>query len=615
MDAAVFKQAIDEIAENKGISHEAVVEALTEALQRAYIKYLGGGDDAVVEAKIDEENGEITLAQIKNVVKSVEDDYLEISLADAKEDAEESIENLNDEIKDTKDPSSKAALRSLIEHVKEAEANLKVGGSYPMYCPLEELTKLTAMAVKSNLRIKIAEAERVALYDIYKDHIGEMVTGTVEKADDRSVSVNIGRTSVELTRREMIGDEYFKIGDPIKVYIQEVKEASQEGKPSRGPQIEVTRSSEGFLKRLFEEEIHEIYDGTVIIRGIAREAGVRSKVAVSSNNEDVDPTGACIGPGGSRIQKIVSQLGNGKDKEKIDIIAYSANPGLYIAESLRPAQVLGVAILDKDALPHPKAVAIVKDDQLSLAIGKKGANARLANKLTGWSIDIKQESEATEEAIAYTTMEDLQKQAEEEKKQREREAYAAASKEAAEKREQEAADLAEQIKAQGEAAVTEAPKAEEAAIPAPSAEVKPVVPEETAAPAPSVAPAVVPTPAPVVEEKAAPAPQMTEVKTTTTLDQLEKELEESAKMPHEEPKDYSKKFVKGGKNRRPHQISDKEVEHVKPAEVPAQGAMPIYSQEELDAIAKEEEENGDKDETSEDVDIDQYDKYYDDGNK
>jgi Uncharacterized protein conserved in bacteria len=256
MDAAVFKKAIDEIAESKGISHEAVVEALTEALQRAYIKYLGGGDDAVVEAKIDEENGRITLAQIKNVKKDVEDDYLEISPADAKEDADEAMENLQDDLKDTKDANVKADLKDLIEKVQAAKDGIKIGGTYAMYCPLDELSKLTAMAVKSNLRIKIAEAERVALYDVYKDHIGEMVTGTVEKADDRSVSVNIGRTSVELTRREMIGDEYFKVGDPIKVYIQEVKDVSQETKGPRGPQIEVTRSSEGFLKRLFEEEIH-----------------------------------------------------------------------------------------------------------------------------------------------------------------------------------------------------------------------------------------------------------------------------------------------------------------------------------------------------------------------
>ena len=612
MDAKIFKTAIDEIAESKGISHEAVVEALNDALQRAYIKYLGGGDDAIVKATIDEEKGHITLAQIKNVTKEVEDDYLEISLEDAKEDAEETIDHLKENLADTKDVSVQDDINDLIAHVEEAKKDLKVGGVYAMYCPLDELTKLTAMAVKSNLRVKIAEAERVALYDVYKDHIGEMVTGTVEKADDRSVSVNIGRTSVELTRREMIGDEYFKVGDPIKVYIQEVKQAEEEGKPSHGPQIEVTRSSEGFLKRLFEEEIHEIYDGTVVIKGIAREAGIRSKVAVASNNEDVDPTGACIGPGGSRIQKIVSQLGNGKDKEKIDIIAYSDNPGLYIAESLRPAQVSGVAIADKDALPHPKAIAIVKDDQLSLAIGKKGANARLANKLTGWSIDIKEESEAQENALAYQTMEDLQKQAEEEKKLKERAAYAEKSKANAEKAEAEKATL--------EAA---APLSPTASVVAPS--VTPTTPVTEVAPATPAAP-IIPTPATPVEAapeapKEAPKEvptQPIEVKTTVSLEALEKDLEESAKAPKIEKPDYhtfAKGNYKGGKQRRPHQISDKEVEHIKPTEVPAEGTLPIYSQEELDAIAKEEAESGPKEGNAqpgdEEID-DQYDQYYDD---
>ena len=615
MDATVFKAAIDEIAESKGISHEAVVEALTEALQRAYIKYLGGGDDAVVEAKIDEENGRITLAQIKNVKKDVEDDYLEISPADASEDADEALENLDDDLKDSKDPAQKADLKDLIEKVKAAKAAIKVGGTYPMYCPLDELSKLTAMAVKSNLRIKIAEAERVALYDVYKDHIGEMVTGTVEKADDRSVSVNIGRTSVELTRREMIGDEYFKVGDPIKVYIQEVKEATTDVKGPRGPQIEVTRSSEGFLKRLFEEEIHEIYDGTVVIKGIAREAGVRSKVAVYSTNEDVDPTGACIGPGGSRIQKIVSQLGNGKDKEKIDIISWSSNAGLYIAESLRPSQVLGVAIVDAAAEPHPKAVAVVKDDSLSLAIGKKGANARLANKLTGWSIDIKEESEAKDEGLAYTTFEDLQKQAEEEKKARERAAYAAASKEAAEKRAEEVQQLADQMAAKSaEAPVTEAPAAAATSEAVPSVTSASVAPETPAASAVEAAP-VAPV-APIETPVAPKVEQPIEVKTTVSLEDLEKNLEEEKNAPHVES-DFSKRpSYNKGKNRRPHQISDKEVEHIKPTDVPANGnAMPIYSQEELEAIAKEEEENGGKDESEENVDIDQYDKYYDDDDK
>jgi N utilization substance protein A len=463
---------------------------------------------------------------------------------------------------------------------------------------------MTAQAVKTILRQKIAEAERVALYDVYKDHIGEMITGTVEKADDRSVTVNIGRTMVELGRREMIGDEYFKVGDPIKVYIQEVKEAQQEGKPSHGPQIEVTRSSEGFLKRLFEEEIHEIYDGTVLIKGIARDAGVRSKVAVVSTNEDVDATGACIGPSGSRIQKIVSQLGNGKDKEKIDIIAYSDNPGLYVAESLRPAQVLGVALQPIDpALPHQKAIAVVKDEQLSLAIGKKGANARLANKLTGYSIDIMEESEAQEEALEYVTLEELQKQADDEKKALERQAYAEKSQEEARKRAEEAAL----------AATMAAPVAEvhedEAASP---------VPEETVAEASAPLPSPEAQSVPAKEEEIAPAPAPVEesplipttVKTTKTLDELEKELEEEKKRVPEASKPYEKR--KYGK--RPRKITDEEQAHAKPTEAaPSADAMPIYSQEELDEIAREEEEaSADAKSEIDDLDSEDFDKYYDD---
>jgi N utilization substance protein A len=612
MDATAFKTAIDEIAESKGISHEAVVEAIREALQRAYVRYLGGGDDAVVEASIDESASPIiTLAQIKTVKKDVEDDYLEVSPEDAKVDATETIEHLNEDLKDAKELSSKADLKGLIEKVDAAKKGIKIGGTYAMYCPLGEMTKLTAMAVKNNLRLKIAEAERVALYDVYKDHIGEMVTGTVEKADDRSVSVNIGRTTVELGRREMIGDEYFKVGDPIKVYIQEVKQADAEGRPTHGPQIEVTRSSEGFLKRLFEEEIHEIYDGTVVIKGIAREAGVRSKVAVMSNNEDVDPTGACIGPGGSRIQKIVSQLGNGKDKEKIDIIAYSDNPALYIAESLRPAQVLGVAIKDASALPHPLATAIVKDEQLSLAIGKKGANARLANKLTGWSIDIVEESEAQTGALVYSTVEDLQKEVEESKKLNERAKYAEKSKLDIEKREAEV--QAQKVAEQATVSSAPSPLAPALApIDAPTAEAAP-------APLAPVTPA-----APLETKKETPAPAPTLVKTTTTLDALEKELAESAKIqksfvPYDRDREHEHEHEHGKfqKNKRPHQISDKEVAHAKPTDLTPSDApvLPIYTKEELAAMAKEEDTSGTTEEAQEEIDVDQYDKYYDDDEK
>ena len=191
--AEAFQSALAGLAEAKGITVEAVLDALHDALERAYIKYLDQGDDVRVKVDIDQATGTIVLAQIKTVVEEVEDDALEIS----KEDANEGLK----------------------------KAKFNIGDDFEFPCPVEELSKLTAMAVKSILRQKIAEAERSALYEIYKDHIGEMVTGVVEKADDRSVTVNIGRTTVELTRREMIGDEYYKVGDQIKVYIQEVKSA------------------------------------------------------------------------------------------------------------------------------------------------------------------------------------------------------------------------------------------------------------------------------------------------------------------------------------------------------------------------------------------------------
>lgn len=609
MDPILFKSAIDQIAESKSISHEAVVAALKEAIERAYIKHLGGGDDAIVEATIDEDNGFITLSQKKNVVEEVEDDYLEISPEDAKEDVKDTLEHLEESLDEAK-KEQKPEIKHLMALVKEEGKNIKVGGTYALYCPINDLTKLTAMSVKSLLRSRIAEAERVALYDIYKDHIGEMVTGVVEKADDRSVFINIGRTSVELTRHEMIGDESFRTGDTVKVYLQEVKQVGEHApKAPKGPQIMVTRASEGFLKRLFEEEIHEVYDGTVVIKGIAREAGVRSKVAVMSTNDDVDPTGACIGPGGSRIQRVVSQLGNGsKEKEKIDIIAWSNNPALFIAESLRPAHVIGVKIDDLNAQPYPTATAVVKDDDFSLAIGKKGANARLANKLTGFSIDILEESEAKEEGIEYTSYEELQKSVEEEKKAKEREAYAKKSlsdalkrKENAENAEITAVPMPEMSAEEEEEFAEEAKDLETK----PLTQEEPTLEEKTPETVKMEEPAKEPEPVPETPVAPKPVEKPVEVKTTTTLDALERDLEESAKK-----KDAPTKG-KWVKSKRPHQISEKEVARITPAEMPKE-AMPIYSQEELDEIAKEEEENAQNE--YDDIDLDEYDndKYYDD---
>ncbi len=542
------KEAIGEIAEAKGLDENSVVEAIKEALKKAYIKSLGvvDADDANVEVDFDLDTGRLSCRQLKKVVSEVNDDFLEIDIEEANKG------------------------RKKKDYYKE-------GDSYPVECPIEEMNKLFVKSVMGNFSAILRQAERLALYDIYKDHIGEMIIGTVEKCDDRSCFVNIGRTTVELTRRDMIGDEFFKPGDPIKVYIQEVKSASNDPKnASKGPQIEVTRSSEGFLKRLFEEEIHEIFEGTVIIKGIAREAGNRSKVAVYSRMEDIDATGACIGAGGSRIQKIVNQLGNSaKDREKIDIIAWSNNPGLYIAESLRPANVIGVALEEQEEGQRPSATAIVKDGQLSLAIGKKGANARLANKLTGWNIDIVEESIAAEDQIEYKSVDELRHEAEEEDRIAQRALLAkqmASQKNVVDSSEITYVEKAEENEAEEveEAIVSEAEKAE--------------VNEEKAE---------------VKEEK--PATPTINVKTTTTLEDLESLIESAKSKP-----------VKGEKkSKRPRKITEEEVERAKPSATPTSApsfAMPIYSAEEIEEIEAEERE-WDSSEDYDEID-DTYDDYY-----
>ena len=345
IDTKALIQAIDLIEQEKGISKDSILIALKEALEKAYRKQLGSIDDALVRADIDLKKGIIKLFQLKTVVENIEDDFLEISL----------------------------------EEIKALGLSLQVGDTYQIEASPEDFQKSAAMTVKAILRQKIAEAEKSALYEIYKDKIGEMIVGQVEKIDERSAIVNIGRTSVYLPSSKRIPGETFKIGDRIKLYVVDVESTT------KGAQIAVSRIHEGFLRRLFEEELPEIYEGTVIIKEIAREAGLRSKVSVYSLDPNVDAAGACIGQNGSRIQKIVAQLGNAKDKEKIDIIAYTENKPLYLVESLKPAQVNGI-ILDE---PGKKATLIIADENLGTAIGRRGVNPRLASKLTGYTIEIK----------------------------------------------------------------------------------------------------------------------------------------------------------------------------------------------------------------------------------
>ena len=603
-----FSELINLIAENKGISRDSVLAALKEAMETSYIKFLKGGDDAIVEAKIiEEEDGSVhaTLCQKKKIVKEVEDDYLEISKEDAKEDAEATIAHLEEEIDYLKRPrgeekKEKEDLKYLLALVKEEKKNIKLNNFYSIYCPLNELTKLTAVSIRTILRNKIGEAERVALYDIYKDHIGEMLTGIVERSDEKGVAIKVGRTVIELNKKDMIGDEYFKPGETIKVYIQEVKSVEVDG-VNKGPQIEVTRSSEGFLKRLFEEEIHEIYEGVVIIKGIARIAGLRSKVAVYSTKEDIDPTGACIGQGGSRIQKIVAQLGNSHEKEKIDIIPFSEDPSLYIAEALRPAQVVGVAIKPEDEEEGKSAIAVVKDDQYYVALGKKNANIRLAKRLTGYSIEIYEEGNAAKDGIEYETIEDIRARVEEEKRAKDRVNYAERSLRLAEEREalRQAEEAEKALAAQEEEAVEETPVVEETPIVVAKPAVTKVKPAK-------ILDEVEPLKEePVKEEE----PEVkVEVKTTTSLDELEKSLNNKSEKKVETGKKHSVKK----EEKRPRKISEKEIAHEKPLE-PLTNVMPIYTEEELAEVEAEEENEADYyNEEDENLEYEYNDEYDDD---
>lgn len=583
MNVENFKNAITELSVAKGVDEETIFVALKDALEKAFLKSLGGGEDAKVYVDIDLDNGFITLAQLKAVVEDVTDDYLEITKDDAEEENEVKIEDIEDELSGLtkKDKEKKHDLEILLSKVKEAGEHITLGEYYPIYASLSDMTKTFMKAVMSLLHGRIVEAERGLLYEYYKDHIGELITGTVEKCDDKGCLIDVGRTKVELSKREMIGDEMFRAGDPIRVYIQEVKKKDD----GKGAQVELTRSSAGFLKRLFEEEIHEIFDGTVLIKGVAREAGIKSKISVMSTNPDVDATGACIGQGGSRIQKIVAQLGNGKEKEKIDIIPYSVNPLLYVADSLKPVKSLGVDVLDED---NKKVSVIVKDDDFSTALGKRGVNVRLARQLTGWDIGILKESEAKKDEIVYVTYDELKAQEEEMKVQKQRDDFLKKSKEDLEKKKEQEA-LAQK---EGEAAPVVTSVKETATIEEQSVvtETKPVVEE-------------VKEKKPAEEVKEKPVETL-EVKTTKTLEDLEKELA-NTKVQKSEKKPVQKK--------RPHHISDEEVERVKPNEVP-QNMMPIYTKEELEEIEKE-ESNLDYDDNYDDIDLEDYDEYYDDDNR
>ena len=557
INAVDFLAALEEIEASKGISKESILQFLEESLIKAYKKQLGG-DDADVRAKIDAEKGTIELCQVKNVVKDVEDDFLEISVEDA--------------------------------NALDSKKKYKAGDEFVIEAPIDELRKATAMSVKSMLKQKFAEAEKSILYETFKDKIGTIITGKVEKVDERGISVNIVKTSVYLPKKELIGDERFIVGETIKIYVDDVASGT------KGAHIVVSRSKEGFLRCLCAEEIHEIYDGTIQIKGIAREAGERSKIAVYSPDPKIDPAGACIGPNGSRIQKIVSQLGNGGiNKEKIDIIGYSDNAALYIMEALKPAHALGIVVNEEEKT----AVVVVKDDSLSLAIGRRGVNVRLAVKLTGFNIDVKTESQALEEGLEYTSFEEIQAVEDAKREQAQvaieeqatpisvlpglPEGYVAPQDRVYE---EESSNDDEDLKEALEAEVEK--KEEKAEVEEEQAPIIEAVKEETKAEAPKK------------EEK---KEEKKEVKTTTSIEDLEKSLaDESARKASKQGK---KNFKKNNKK-----AEEEEEDNEKPV-IATGERMSIYTEEELRQM-EEEDKEAEEEYDDEEVDYDEYDEYYDD---
>ncbi|MEY8762118.1 MULTISPECIES: transcription termination factor NusA [Clostridium] len=342
-----FIEALREIVKEKGISADLMFATIEDALVAAYKKnYMGHGVNSQnVKVTMDRENGEIHVYSQKNVVEEVNDEVGEISLEDA----------------------------------KKIDPHYNIGDTVNIEVTPKKFGRVAAQAAKQVVIQRIKEEERRIIYNEFSEKEQDMVTGTVIRKDKNNVLIDLGKTEAVLGPNEQIPGEKYNFNDKIKLYIVEVKNTT------KGAQIVISRTHPGLIKRLFELEVPEIFDGTVDIKSIAREAGSRTKIAVHSNDENVDPMGACVGPKGIRVQNIVNELKN----EKIDIIKWSKLPEEYIANALSPAKVLDVNLDENMKF----AQVVVDDNQLSLAIGKEGQNVRLAAKLTGWKIDIKSKSQ------------------------------------------------------------------------------------------------------------------------------------------------------------------------------------------------------------------------------
>ncbi len=354
--------AVNQLCAERKLSPDVVMEAVEASLISAYKRNFGAATN--IEVRIEQDTGEVRVFAAKEVVDEVDDPKLEISLQEAR--------------------------------LLEPESN--VGDTVFIESTPKDFGRIAAQTAKQVILQRIREAEREALYSSFADSAGEIAHGTIQSVDFHSndVIVNLEGAEALLPAREQVPSERYRRGQRLRAYVLDVR------KGSRGPQITLSRRSPALLRRLLELEVPEIYNGSVEIKAIAREAGSRSKVAVHATQDGVDPVGSCVGVRGGRIQNVVSELGG----EKIDVVQWHADMGTFIANSLSPAKVMNV-ILENGIESAKTATVIVPDRQLSLAIGKEGQNARLAAKLTGWRIDIKSATEAAEETLGR--LEDIQR--------------------------------------------------------------------------------------------------------------------------------------------------------------------------------------------------------------
>lgn len=523
-----------EVADKRNLREETVLETFEVSYQKAIAKR-HGGEGVNVKVSLNRIACEFDVYIYKTVV--------------------ENEEAINDD-----------ALEMSLEAAREFDENAKVGEDVVIFH--DYLSNLSAEIGRhgyQNFLQRLVELEKEQLFEIYKDKIGEMILGTIETAkNNRTTYANIGQTSVPLDEKQLINGERFQDGQLVPFYVVDVVS------DPKGAKIILSRTDNGFVKGLLTKEVHEIYDGTVVIHDIVREPGERCKIAVSARDENVDPVGACIGPGGQRIQKVSAELGPSGKKEKIDIIPFSHNTGLYIIEAFRPAVPIGVAVDEK----NKSARVVFEMGEKGKALGQKGANVRLAKKLTGYDLVIMELDEANQAGVVYKNKEQLvfeQNLFDQEK------AWQTIRDKQLEQLDNIEAVVAE---VEDEPILAEEQTAEslvvEESAPEVTVEVKPIAVPEVKA----------------VEQ----APQIEKVKTTISLAELEKELEEEKARPVQQQRRY-----KPRKNKEEEEVTVVTTEGPK---------MQIYTEEELRELEAQQHEEPEA-AVFDDIDFEAFDEYYD----